>query len=572
MDASKAQTSNSSSQESVAVVNETNRAEAKAFGWIDNSSHSRCDFSAYAPITMNYFDPHVVRKRVEATYPSDAAQRGIQGRVVIRALVNEKGVIEQACAVEGHKELDSAAERAALQWKLKPGYGLAFSRPKTKRNPQNFADLYIVFNFKLNHSAVGKEQGPFFPSTFSAALSPGQLAQNELRDEVFKAARLFPMDVATSRKQLRFFGEAAAPFIAEIIQSDHNLDLNKKAYLIGVLGNTDGERVDSALIRLLSDADPFVRGTTTSLIARRKLRAALPSLVALLKDKAIYQTVVQTDPARETDMLVRDMAIQALSAITGTILAPGSPADAQAKAWKAWGEKQQKSRQLVRLTSFKKERDHSGTSIKNHPVTSQNPLGANSSLKDGVVLVKSWKTGASRIAERVLNLSLRSDVPQYDIDIDDVSDSQKHYKLRLIASLEHTLRTPGLPCWSADFREVTRDKISGENRSGYHLLSVEGPGAGDYFPREEWAGHFCPIEKPNEVLDGHFYPIRAERRFLIENFLLSIKVTDYKYDPEKSRLKKLDLQIEFKNRENSEMLLPGTSAHAKIEPRPAKRN
>jgi hypothetical protein len=55
-----------------------------------------------------------------------------------------------------------------------------------------------------------------------------------------------------------------------------------------------------------------------------------------------------------------------------------------------------------------------------------------------------------------------------------------------------------------------------------------------YFPSEDWAGTFCPIEKPNRVLDGPFYPLKTERLFLIERFLLCLRVIEYQYDNKKT--------------------------------------
>lgn len=116
----------------------------------DKSTDDPCDFSAYAPVRIEQFDRKAITKRVQPEYPLEAAQRGVQGRVVVKALVDEKGIVERACAVRGEEALRKAAEKAALQWKLKPGYGLAFIRPKTEKNPKNFAEVYIVFEFKLD--------------------------------------------------------------------------------------------------------------------------------------------------------------------------------------------------------------------------------------------------------------------------------------------------------------------------------------------------------------------------------------------------------------------------------------
>lgn len=111
---------------------------------------AECDFSSYAPVEIKHFDPGAVTKRVKPEYPPEASQRGIQGRVIVKALVNEAGIVERACAFEGEEKLRRSAEKAALEWKLKPGYGLAFLRPKTKKNPKNYAEVYIVFNFRLD--------------------------------------------------------------------------------------------------------------------------------------------------------------------------------------------------------------------------------------------------------------------------------------------------------------------------------------------------------------------------------------------------------------------------------------
>jgi hypothetical protein len=58
--------------------------------------------------------------------------------------------VERACAFEGEEALRKSGEKAALQWKFKPGYGLAFVRPNTVKNLKNFAEVYLVFEFKLD--------------------------------------------------------------------------------------------------------------------------------------------------------------------------------------------------------------------------------------------------------------------------------------------------------------------------------------------------------------------------------------------------------------------------------------
>lgn len=111
-----------------------------------------CDFSAYAPVRIKHFTPEAATNRVKPEYPPEAARRGIQGRVVVKTLVNEDGIIERACAVAGEESLQSAAEAAALQWRLKPGYGFGFSRPDVSDSPKKYAEVYIVFDFKIGET------------------------------------------------------------------------------------------------------------------------------------------------------------------------------------------------------------------------------------------------------------------------------------------------------------------------------------------------------------------------------------------------------------------------------------
>jgi TonB family protein len=106
----------------------------------------KCDFSEFAPVRIKQFDTDAVLKRKQPEVPEDAVHSGSSGKVVVKALINADGDVEKACAVKGEPELRQTAEQAALQWKFKPGYGLAFSRPNTKKNPKNYAEVFIVFD------------------------------------------------------------------------------------------------------------------------------------------------------------------------------------------------------------------------------------------------------------------------------------------------------------------------------------------------------------------------------------------------------------------------------------------
>jgi hypothetical protein len=162
------------------------------------------------------------------------------------------------------------------------------------------------------------------------------------------------------------------------------------------------------------------------------------------------------------------------------------------------------------------------------------------------VSVKSWKTGSSRVREQALSLTLEKDLNEYEFDIYD-TDKLRHFRLRLRQDFMRTIRKPSIPCWVAVLREVTKDNKTGGNILSYNLFSTEGPGVGDTL--EGLAIYFCPVEKPEKVFDGGLYPIKAERKFLVEKFLVIFKVSDYQLNEKENRLDTLDLKVEFKNQE-----------------------
>ncbi|MBV9339810.1 MAG: energy transducer TonB [Acidobacteria bacterium] len=61
-------------------------------------------------------------RRVEPLYPALARQLGIQGGVVIRAVISREGTIEHAEVSSGPELLRSAALEAVRRWKYRPYY------------------------------------------------------------------------------------------------------------------------------------------------------------------------------------------------------------------------------------------------------------------------------------------------------------------------------------------------------------------------------------------------------------------------------------------------------------------
>jgi TonB family protein len=63
--------------------------------------------------------PRLVKK-VDPQYPEDALKAGIQGKVVIEATTDKKGIVVEAKVIDGHPLLNKAALKALKQWQYEP--------------------------------------------------------------------------------------------------------------------------------------------------------------------------------------------------------------------------------------------------------------------------------------------------------------------------------------------------------------------------------------------------------------------------------------------------------------------
>lgn len=74
------------------------------------------------PLEMVETKP-VAIKRIQPRYPPEALRAGIEGTVVVNALISETGAVVRTEVIRGIKgalELDAAAQRAVAQWKFEP--------------------------------------------------------------------------------------------------------------------------------------------------------------------------------------------------------------------------------------------------------------------------------------------------------------------------------------------------------------------------------------------------------------------------------------------------------------------
>jgi TonB family protein len=108
---------------------------------ISSELDQNCDFSKFKPVRINT-DTKRIKKESKPDYPEDAKLRGIEGRVVVKVLVDPDGLVRQACAISGNRILRGTAEKAALNFifELTLLNGKKLSR---------FLEEQIVFDFKL---------------------------------------------------------------------------------------------------------------------------------------------------------------------------------------------------------------------------------------------------------------------------------------------------------------------------------------------------------------------------------------------------------------------------------------
>src|SRR5688500_7417267 len=88
------------------------------------SAHAKknaCDFFRYKPLVVSevaLVDAAI--KKVEPGYPATGPKVRVQGDVTVKILVDRKGNVSGACAIDGHPLLRPSAVYAAVQWKFKP--------------------------------------------------------------------------------------------------------------------------------------------------------------------------------------------------------------------------------------------------------------------------------------------------------------------------------------------------------------------------------------------------------------------------------------------------------------------
>lgn len=71
-------------------------------------------------VVVSHLDPGFLLHRVQPVYPRIARLAGVQGPVVLRALISRRGEIQELRVISGHPFLSPAAREAVQQWRYRP--------------------------------------------------------------------------------------------------------------------------------------------------------------------------------------------------------------------------------------------------------------------------------------------------------------------------------------------------------------------------------------------------------------------------------------------------------------------
>jgi protein TonB len=72
------------------------------------------------PVRISHMDEGMLLRRVQPQYPPLAKQIGVQGMVVLQAIISRTGEVESLRTISGHPILVGAALEAVRQWRYRP--------------------------------------------------------------------------------------------------------------------------------------------------------------------------------------------------------------------------------------------------------------------------------------------------------------------------------------------------------------------------------------------------------------------------------------------------------------------
>jgi hypothetical protein len=149
-------------------------------------------------------------------------------------------------------------------------------------------------------------------------------------------ARPFPAEAAAVKESLVAHGDRAVRGIVEAVKNDSAASPERISFLFDVLTSIGTPNAQVAMVELLDDPRPIVRGRAADELATNLAHCATPALIERLEDTAVYSD----DVKRKKSLTVADAADEALQKLTG-IRKAGTDTDrpaSRAPEFKAWWE------------------------------------------------------------------------------------------------------------------------------------------------------------------------------------------------------------------------------------------
>ncbi len=145
---------------------------------------------------------------------------------------------------------------------------------------------------------------------------------------------------APMSRQLREIGSPAAPCVLDYVRREGYQRPIIKLVLLSFVSESEGTEVESALIEMLKDKQPELRGYAVNELGKRKVKRAVPFLIERLDDNGNTVILCSMNSPCD-DVFVRDLVVEALESITGVRLTKSKNREKQVKAWRRWWQKQQ---------------------------------------------------------------------------------------------------------------------------------------------------------------------------------------------------------------------------------------
>ena len=174
-----------------------------------------------------------------------------------------------------------------------------------------------------------------------------QVVSADNREEVKRLLELpLQENVGYIKNEIRRIGSPAMPILVEIVNTKTGkMSFTKRTFLMGLIGELADVSCCNVVTELLKNESADIRGDTIKLIASKKDKHAISKIIALLDDKEIFTTNVRTDPYQEEDISVSDVALSALSEITGIQIDKNLDENIQIQFWQNWWNSQAKKKE-----------------------------------------------------------------------------------------------------------------------------------------------------------------------------------------------------------------------------------